>query len=139
MRFGKEVRSQNSEFRSKINKKFLNDFQEYNFSLINEKKLFLVGSIRFKNHFIKIESILQIKFNKIVSICSVDGLLNKSEFSEHEWEALQRIALKKLEDQEAILVLDVNGYIGDQSKEEIEFFQKILQRPVYFLSQLKSA
>ena len=122
----------------RLNKKFLEEFRDYDFSLIKENKVFLVGSIRFKDYFIKIESILQINFKKIVSICSVDGLLNKSKFSDQEWDALQQIALKKLRDQEAILVLDVNDYIGDQTREEIEFFEKNLKRPVYSLSNLKA-
>ena len=121
----------------RLNKNFLEQFQDYNFSLISENKVFLVGSIRFKDYFIKIESILQINFNKIVSICSVDGLLNKSKFSTQEWNALQQIALRKLENQDAILVLDVNNYIGDQTREEIEFFEKTLKKPVYYLSKLK--
>jgi len=116
---------------------FLDEFKEYDFSLIKEKKIFLVGSIRFKDYFIKIESILQIIFRKIVGICSVDGLLNKDKFSTEEWEVLQGIALTKLNDQDAILVLDVENYIGDQSKEEIEYFKNILKRPVYYLSDLK--
>ena len=57
-------------------------------------------------------------------------------FSEQEWEKLQEIALKKLKEQEAILVLDVHNYIGEQSKEEIEYFSNHLKRPVYYLSKL---
>jgi len=49
------------------------------------------------------------------------------------------VALKKLQFQEAILVLDVNDYIGDHSKEEIEFFKRKLKRPVYYLSKLKKS
>jgi len=97
----------------------------------------MVGSIRFKDYFIKIESILQIKFNKLVSICSIDGLLNKEKFSSIEWEKLQEIALKKLKDQDALLILDINNYIGSHSKEEIEFFKKNFNKPIYYLSKLK--
>jgi hypothetical protein len=122
----------------RLNKVFLDEFRNYDFSIIKENKISLVGSItKAKDYFIKIESILQIVHKKLVSICSVDGLLNKDKFSEEEWDILQKIALKKLDDQEAILVLDINGYIGDQSKEEIEFFQKNLKKPIYYLSKLK--
>ena len=107
-------------------------------SRIKENKLFLVGSItKAQDYFIKIESILQIIYKKIVSICSVDGLLNKDKFSKDEWEDLQQIALKKLQDQEALLVLDIDGYIGDQSNEEIQYFERKLNRPIYFLSELR--
>jgi hypothetical protein len=122
----------------RLNKKFLDEFHDYDFSVIKENKVFLVGSIRFKDYFIKIETMLQILFDKMVSICSVDGLLNKKKFSMKEWDKLQSIALKKLDDQDAILVLDINGYIGEQSKEEIEYFRDILHKPVYFISQIKN-
>ncbi|MHA1490049.1 MAG: hypothetical protein ACTSRI_10385 [Promethearchaeota archaeon] len=121
----------------RLNEEFLREFRDYNFSKLKEKKIGLVGSIRFKDYFIKIESILQINHNKIISICSVDGLLNKEKFSYDEWEALQKICLQKLKDQEAILVLDINKYIGDHTKEEIEYFKKNLNKPIYYLSELQ--
>ena len=121
----------------RLNKKLVKEFQDYDFSLIKEKKLFLVGSARFRDYFIKIESILQINYKKLVSIASVDGLLNKDKFSEDEWEDLQDIAFSKLKDQEAILVLDINNYIGDHTKQEIKFFQKKIHRPIYYLSRLR--
>ena len=122
----------------RLNKKFLDEFKNYNFSIIKEDKISLVGSItKAKEYFIKIESILQIIYKKLVTICSVDGLLNKEKFSNEEWDQLQEIALKKLNDQEAILVLDIDGYIGEQSREEIDFFKNKLERPIYYLSDLK--
>ena len=71
----------------------------------------------------------------MVSICSIDGLANKQSFSHEEWEILQKVGLNKLKDQEAILVLDVDNYIGDHTKEEIEYFSS-LKRPIYYLSKL---
>ena len=123
--------------KERLNKNFLDEFRNYDFSRIKETKIFLVGSIRFKDYFIKIESILQINYEKIVSICSVDGLLNKEKFSNNEWDKLQEIALRKLIDQEAILVLDVENYIGEQSREEIDYFSKTLKKSVYYLTDLK--
>lgn len=121
----------------RLNKKLVKEFQDYDFSLIKEKKIFLVGSARFRDYFIKIESILQINYKKLVSIASVDGLLSKDKFSEDEWEDLQDIAFSKLKDQEAILVLDINNYIGDHTKQEIKFFQNEIHRPIYYLSRLR--
>jgi len=122
----------------RLNQEFLEDFKNYNFSKLKENKIYLVGSItKARDYFIKIESILQIDYEKLVSICSVDGLLNKKKFSTDEWDKLQQIALRKLNDQEAILVLDVDGYIGEQTQEEIEYFEQKLKRPIYYLSDLK--
>ena len=126
-------------YKQRLNNRFLKEFEQYNFSKIKEEKIFLVGSITIaKDLFIKIESILQLKYKKMFSICSVDGLLNKNDFSEEEWNILQEIALKKLNEQEAILVLNINDYIGKQSKEEINYFNNILKRPIYYLSELKN-
>ncbi|MEE9378109.1 MAG: hypothetical protein V3V33_08745 [Candidatus Lokiarchaeia archaeon] len=125
--------------KERLNKNFLHEFKEFDFSKIQESKIYLVGSIKFKDYFIKIESILQIIYNKIVSICSVDGLLNKNRFSTEEWDNLQKIALRKLHYQDAIIVLDVNGYIGDHSQEEIEYFKRKMKRPIYYLSKLKKS
>ena len=124
--------------KERLNDKLLNEFKEYNFSAIKELKIFLVGSnTKAKEYFIKIESILQIKYKKLVSICSVDGLLHKETFSSEEWEVLQKTGLAKLKDQEAILVLDVDNYIGDHTREEIEYFGNELKRPIYYLSKLR--
>ena len=122
----------------RLNENFLEEFKEYDFSSIKETKIFLVGSnTKAKDYFIKVESILQIKYNKLVSICSVDGLMHKEQFSHEEWEILQKTGLAKLKDQEVILVLDVDNYIGDHSREEIEYFGNELKRPIYYLSKLR--
>ncbi|MFX1407789.1 MAG: hypothetical protein ACFFBW_12615 [Promethearchaeota archaeon] len=124
--------------KKRLTNTFLEEFEIYDFNKIKENKVYLVGSItKAKEYFIKIESILQIIYNKIVSICSVDGLLNKDIFSPNEWAKLQEIALKKLLDQESILVLDVDNYIGEQSREEIDYFENKLKKPVYYLSRLR--
>ncbi|TFG07428.1 MAG: hypothetical protein EU539_04970 [Promethearchaeota archaeon] len=122
----------------RLSEVFLEEFKNYDFSKIKENKIFLVGSIsKAKDYFIKIESILQISYKKLVSICSIDGLLNKEKFSNDEWEQLQKVALRKLHDQDAILVLDVDGYIGEQSKEEIDYWNTTLKKPIYYLSDLE--
>ncbi len=121
--------------KNRLNTLLLDEFRNYDFSRIKEKKICLVGSIRFKDYFIKIESILQIIHKKIVAICSIDGLLNKEKFAYDEWEALQVICIEKLKDQDAILVLNVNDYIGDHTREEIEFFKNNLKKPIYYLSE----
>lgn len=124
--------------KERLNKNFLDEFKTYNFSKIKEKNIYLVGSSRFKDYFLKVESILQILYQKQVYICSVDGLFNKEMFSEEEWEKLQTIALQKLHNHDAILVIDVDSYIGDHSKEEIEYFEQVIKKPMYYLSQLKN-
>ncbi len=126
--------------RIRLNKTLLQKYEKVDFSHIKEEKIYLVGSItKAKEYFIEIETILQILYHKLVSICSVDGLLNKEAFSNKEWLELQQIALKKLHYQDAILVLDVDGYLGKESREEIEIFEKTIGKPIYYLSRLSNS
>ncbi len=125
--------------KERLNKNFLEEFKEFDFSIIEETLIYLIGSAKFKDYFIKIESILQIIHKKIVSICSIDGILNKMKFSYIEREKLQETALRKLYYQEAVLVLDINNYIGDHSKEEIQYFKNNLKRQIYYLSNLRKS
>ncbi|MBN1800241.1 MAG: hypothetical protein JW891_01970 [Candidatus Lokiarchaeota archaeon] len=122
----------------RLNQEFLEEMKIYDFSRIKERVVFLAGSnSRAREYFFKVESILQILYNKLVFICSIDGLLHKEEFSTQEWDKLQEIALEKLKSQEAMLVLDVDGYIGSHTREEIELFEGSLKRPIYYLSNLR--
>ncbi|MFX1414102.1 MAG: hypothetical protein ACFFA2_09710 [Promethearchaeota archaeon] len=44
--------------KERLNKKFLSEFKQWDLSHIKEQRIYLVGSARFKEQFIKIESIL---------------------------------------------------------------------------------
>lgn len=124
--------------KKRLNRDFLKKYQKYDFSRIKEKekKIGLVGSSRFKQTFFEVESLLQIKYSKLVCICSLDGLMHKELFSEEEWETLQQTCLDKLKDLDAILVLDVNNYIGSHTREEIDCFQESEGKTIYYLSKL---
>ena len=84
--------------KERLNKNFLHEFKEYDFSRIDESKIFLVGSIKFRDYFVKIESILQILYDKLVTICSIDGLLNKEKFASKEWDILQNEYIREFID-----------------------------------------
>ncbi|MFX1414101.1 MAG: hypothetical protein ACFFA2_09705 [Promethearchaeota archaeon] len=45
-------------------------------------------------------------------------------------------ALKKLHYQDAILVLNINDYLREHSKEEIKYFSNNLNKPIYYLSDI---
>ncbi len=124
--------------KKRLNQKFLGEMNDYDFSRIKEKFVFLAGSnSRARDYFLKVESILQILYDKLICICSIDGLIHKEDFSMQEWDKLQEIALQKLKSQEAMLVLDIEGYIGSHTREEIEYFKQELRRPIYYLSKLR--
>lgn len=110
----------------------------YRWDAIKEKHVYLAGSAKFKDYFTMAEMVLQLYFDKIVSACSFYSIGHKYEFSPDEWEALQGIALQKIKEADAILVIDAEHggqvYIGDHTREEVASMGTI---PIHYLSKLQ--
>lgn len=86
----------------------------------NIKVVTLCGSSRFKDEFKEIETRLTMEGMAVFSLCFFD----KSEGIEitKEQETLfGKIHYKKIDLSDEIFVIDVNGYIGDSTKKEIEY------------------
>ncbi len=84
------------------------------------KKITLCGSTKFKKEFEEINKILTLEGNIIYSVaffCHADKILLK----EDEKLKLDYIHLKKIDNSDGIFVIDVNGYIGDSTKKEINY------------------
>ena len=95
------------------------------------KVITLCGSTRFKDEFYKIQKDLTLKGNIVISV----GLFGHSGDSE-VWENMDEGTLtktkemlddmhkRKIDMAEEIFVINVNGYIGDSTKSEIEYATK---------------
>lgn len=94
----------------------------------NYKVITLCGSTRFKDEFMKVQKDLTLKGNIVISV----GLFSHSG-DEEVWENMDEGTLTKtkemLEDMhkrkidmaDEIFVINVDGYIGDSTKSEIEY------------------
>ena len=92
------------------------------------KVITLCGSTKFKNEFLKAQKDLTLKGNIVISV----GLFGHSGDSE-VWEnmdegtltktkeMLDDIHKRKIDMADEIFVINVNGYIGDSTKSEIEY------------------
>ena len=92
------------------------------------KVITLCGSTKFKNEFLKAQKDLTLKGNIVISV----GLFGHSGDSE-VWEnmdegtltktkeMLDDIHKRKIDMSDEIFVINVNGYIGDSTKSEIEY------------------
>ena len=95
------------------------------------KVITLCGSTRFKEQFIEVQKELTLKGNIVISV----GLFGHSGDSE-VWEDMDEGTLtktkemlddmhkRKIDMADEIFVINVNGYIGDSTKSEIEYAKK---------------
>ncbi len=95
------------------------------------KVITLCGSTRFKEQFIKVQKELTLKGYIVISV----GLFGHSGDSE-VWESMDEGTLtktkemlddmhkRKIDMADEIFVINVNGYIGESTKSEIEYAEK---------------
>lgn len=91
------------------------------------------GSMKFESEMKKIALILETKYDMCVLQCVYNE--DKLELREDEIIALNRAHLKKIELSDAIYVVNLQGYIGEQVKKEIAF-AKNLGKEVIFHTEL---
>ena len=101
------------------------------------KVVTLCGSTRFKEHFIKVQKELTLKGYIVISV----GLFSHSGDSE-VWENMDKETLvktkgmlddmhkQKIDMSDEIFVINVNGYIGESTKNEIEYAKKMERKSI---------
>lgn len=99
----------------------------------NIKAITICGSMKFKKQMIQIAEELEVRKGYAVIQCVY--LDENSNYNEYDIERLGKIHLKKIDISDAIYVVNVNGYIGDSTKKEIEYAKK-LQKEVFYLEPL---
>ena len=107
------------------------------------KVITLCGSTRFKDEFLKVQKDLTLKGNIVISV----GLFGHSGDNE-VWENMDEGTLtktkemlddmhkRKIDMADEIFVINVNGYIGESTKSEIEYASK-LGKKVNYLELIK--
>jgi hypothetical protein len=90
----------------------------------------LIGSARFKERFFELEKELTVK-GFYVLMPYIDGLLHKEAYSEEQWECLMMQAFRRVELADIILVVDVNKYIGSNTRREIEHATDLGKKILY--------
>ncbi|WLD94754.1 hypothetical protein [Alkalihalobacillus sp. AL-G] len=84
------------------------------------KVITLCGSTRFKNEFRKVEEALTLVGNAVISL----GFFDKSDnipITKAQEEMFAEIHFKKIDLADEIFVIDVNGYIGESTANEIKY------------------
>lgn len=113
-----------------------NDCNKWTKARILKGILTICGSTRFKKEFEEVNRVLELNDWVVLTVASYyhsekDRALRK--WIEQNKKQLDDLHLAKIELSQAIVVIDVNGYIGSSTKNEIRH-AKLLDKPVYFWS-----
>lgn len=87
---------------------------------MESKIITLCGSTRFRKEFEEINKKLTIQGNIVISV----GWFSHSDDeapTEDQKKLLDEVHIKKIDISDEIYVIDVNGYIGESTKREIEY------------------
>lgn len=85
-------------------------------------KITLCGSARFEDEFKKFNKELTLQGHVVYSLaCYPSDFGGKNWYTEEEKEILDRVHKLKIDNSDAIFVINKEGYIGDSTKSEIAY------------------
>lgn len=95
----------------------------------------LCGSLKFQEQMMEATQKLSIEGNCVLT--PVYPTSHNSKITEKELEQLKEVHFKKIEMSDAILVIDVNNYIGKSTSLEIEYANKLGKEIIYYSDLVK--
>ena len=84
------------------------------------KVITLCGSIKYKDIFLKVQEKLLLEVNIVFTPIFFDNI-KKEEISLETKEMLDKMHKQKIDMSDEIYVINLNGYIGESTKSEIEY------------------
>lgn len=95
------------------------------------KIITVCGSMKFQKEMMKIAEKMELSGNCM--ICPVFPTdTNKDAYTKEQAEMLGRMHKEKIKLSDAILVVNVDHYIGDSTKSEIEFAKSLNKEVIYY-------
>ena len=85
------------------------------------KVLTLCGSTRFKEQFIEIQKKLTLEGNIVISVGAFGHCGDNEVWTDGKKAMLDRMHLAKIDLADEIFVINVDNYIGDRTRNEIEY------------------
>ena len=90
----------------------------------NYKVITLCGSTKFKEEFLQVQKDLTLKGNIVISVGLFGHSGDNEVWTEGTKEMLDDMHKRKIDMADEIFVINVNGYIGESTKSEIEYALK---------------
>lgn len=94
------------------------------------KIITVCGSLRFQKEIMEITEQMDLQGNCMLSI--VYPTKDKEDYSEEEIAMLNKMHKERIRISDAILVVDVNHYIGESTRSEIEFAKSMNKEILYY-------
>ena len=98
------------------------------------KIITLCGSVKFKDEFLKVQEKLTLKGN-IVLTPNFFKSIKKEDINKETKEMLDSMHKQKIDMSDEILVINLDGYIGESTRNEIKYAQKNGKK-VYYLENI---
>ena len=83
----------------------------------------LCGSTRFKKEFLEVQKNLSLE-GKIIISFSMFGHADNEPITEKQKKALDQLHFRKIDLSDTIYVIDVEGYIGESTRNEVDYAAK---------------
>lgn len=96
------------------------------------KVITVCGSLRFVKEIMEIAEKMELQGNCMLVPIYNPERTDKDSFTEEEALMLGKMHQEKIKLSDAILVVDVNGYIGNATKKEIEFAKSLNKEIIYY-------
>ena len=100
------------------------------------KIITLCGSLKFKKEIMIVAEKMALEGNCILT--PVYPVLDNIEKTEEQLIKLKEEHFKRIEFSDAILVVNINNYIGDSTKLEIDYAKKIGKEIIYYTDLLEN-
>ena len=100
------------------------------------KVITICGSLKFQKEMIQIAEEMELKGNCVLTVI-YPTRADKDAYTEAEAEMLDKMHKEKIKMSDAILVVDVNGYIGSSTRSEIEFAKNLGKEIMYYHDLVK--
>ncbi len=100
------------------------------------KIITVCGSLRFYKEMMEITEKIELEGNLMLVPIYNPARPNKDDFTEEEALMLDKMHKERIKLADAILVVNVNGYIGNSTNKEIEY-AKSLDKEVIYYTDLK--
>ena len=94
------------------------------------KVITLCGSIKFKEEFFKMQEKLTLSENIVLTLIFFQSIKNEK-INKQTKKMLDGMHRQKIDMSDAIFVINVNGYIGESTKNEIEYAKSKNKEIIY--------
>ena len=99
------------------------------------KTITLCGSLKFQNEMMIVAEKMALEGNCVLT--PVYPVLKNTKRTKEQLIKLKEAHFKRIEVSDAILVINVNNYIGESTKLEIEYAEKIGKEIIYYTDLIK--